>query len=295
MIVIYFYFLILFLVVFFIYLKPIYAILFFIFIYSLTQSYIDNRCNFYKNNQSIPIYTKEELYKELKHGDIVSNVYINHKYPYYLKYFNFFMAHLLLVIEENNEKYVIDTTNEYTNEKNIIIKKEVDNIVTNSKKIWYIKKTPLLEYLSNDIIKKQSIIIFRNPAIKLSLDSSNFDFTPTIDIPFFNLKTYYCTVLVGDILVKNKIISPSTKLFRHQTNDIIDQLQEKGYECFTLIYDNEANKSLQYDKKYHYKTPSYTSFLYFICIFLLLMIFFKNKLVIAYVFSIFFIIFFYLI
>lgn len=260
------------------YFKPIYAIFLFILLFLCFEYHIYIKSIIYKD-ETIPKYNKEELYDYLKHGDIVitKNIPFEYEILNSLKYFNYRLSHFSLIIEENNEKYIVDASwinyNKYTLDFKICE-------LTNTK--WFLSKIPLKEYLDKDNIL---IRLFRNNK-KLKIDIENID--NDIIIPIINKKFFYCTILIGNILSQNNIIKKSNKLFPYRTNDFINLLKDEGFESFILVYDNDngnGNKPKKYDpvcplKMYNliylillcllYKLKSKYIFLIFLCLFIII-------------------------
>jgi len=207
------------------------AILFYVILLIILKSHFKERVSFYLNNTAIPRYTKDQLYHELRHGDIINNSdFDSCKYKKIFSiwyYINYGIAHMMIILEENNEKYVLECIPEslLMNDKNIVYSE--NSIECN----WYIVKTPLMEYLST--CETQVMRVFRN-SVKLDISIPKRSF---VDLKI--VKITYCTLLIGDILVNNNIIPRSIKLFRHKTDDIISQLQKNGYESFLLIYSDK--------------------------------------------------------
>lgn len=203
------------------------GIIFFLIISYIFKLILDKKCYFYQNNPDIPRYNKEQLYQELQNGDIVNNVDFNNDWSIHLRYLNFRLSHMMMIIEENNEKYVIDFLPYCINDKRILRVEIVDYIFLGGEKKWYVTKTPLMEYLLNSNV--QIMRILRSPVKR------NYILRETAFIDLKFKKISYCTLLTGDILENNNIIK-TRKLFRHRPSDIIDQLQENGYESFLLIF-----------------------------------------------------------
>ena len=132
---------------------------------------------------------------------------------------------MMIILEENNEKYVLECLGDILNQKNIVYSENSAN------GIWHIIKTPLMEYLST--CETEVMRVFRN-SIKLDISIPK---RSVVDLKI--VKLTYCTLLIGDILVDNNVIPRSNKLFRHKTDDIISQLQKNGYESFLLIYSDK--------------------------------------------------------
>jgi len=198
----------------------------FLVLFSIFQFSYEKKCYFYKNNPDIPRYNKEQLYKELQHGDIVNNVDFTNERNH-LVYFNFSLIHLMMIIEENGEKYVIDALPYCINDKRILYVQMGYDIFSGGEQKWYVTKTPLMEYLLTSNV--QVMRILRSPI------NQEYIIPKTSFIDLYFKKITYCTLLTGDILVNNNIIK-TNKLFRHRPSDVIDQLQENGYESFLLIF-----------------------------------------------------------
>lgn len=109
--------------------------IFFLALFNIFQFFYDKKCNFYKNNPDIPRYDKEQLYKELQHGDIVNNLDFTSEYKP-IRYFNFRLSHLMMIVEENGEKYVIDFLPYCINDKRILRLEMVDDIFSGGEKKW---------------------------------------------------------------------------------------------------------------------------------------------------------------
>lgn len=209
------------------------ALLLFIIIVVLTQYDISRKSFFYTNDPNIPRYTSEQCFHEFRHGDIINNVTFktNSSYcPY--RYFNHRMAHCALIIEENGEKYVYENDHYHKKWDSRRIMSTSDSY--NNGTIWAVRKTLLMEYLKFNFT--QAIRIYRPPKYQppLIIPKNSTEFNP-IYVPILNKNIYYCTLLVGHILSYNKIIPVSSKFFRYQTNDLIDEIEKAGYTSFICI------------------------------------------------------------
>jgi len=261
------------------YFKPIHAIFLFILLFTCFEYHTYKKCIIYKD-EIIAKYNKEELYDYLRHGDIIITKNIPYKYEMInsLKYFNYRLSHSSLIIEENNEKYIVDASwinyNKYTLDSKICE-------FTNTK--WFLSKIPLKEYLDKDNILIR--LLRNNKKLKIDIDIKNI----YNDITIINKKVFYCTIFIGNILSQNNIIKKSNKLFPYRTNDFINLLKDEGFESFILVYDNSNNGNSNKPKKYDpvcplkvynliylillcllYKLKSKYIFLMFLCLFIII-------------------------
>lgn len=209
-------------------------IAFLLFILFLCTTQFDNyrKSYFYKDNHSIPRYSPEELYHECKHGDIIFNCrYYNPSINIFYHYFNYRISHGVMIIEENNKKYVLETNGSEIpwNSERIM---SISNDIYNNSCTWDIRKTLLIEYVK--IWNTQILHIYRQPTHIPPIQLPN-NMTTFYPISISKINIYYCTLLIGDILVHNHIIPTSTKLFRYQTSDLIYELKKSGYTSFLCI------------------------------------------------------------
>ena len=270
------------------YFKPIYAIFIFILLFACFEYHTYKKCIIYKE-ETIPKYNKEELYDYLKHGDVLICKFIPYQYkPSLYHYLNYNLSHFMMIIEENNEKYILDAIQDKflldINRKYIMKKIKSDIVFDNELKNWNLVKVPLKEYLYHDMILQ---VIRRDKHIEIK-DILN---TKELFIPLINIKYYYCCIFIGDILSKNNIIKKSNKLFPYRPNELIKLLKDEGFESFLIIYDNNKkensnrNKPKLYDsvcpkKMYNfiylillcllYKFKSNYIFLMFLCLFIII-------------------------
>jgi hypothetical protein len=266
------------------YFKPIYAIFLFIILFTCFEYHTYKKSIIYKD-ETIPKYNKEELYDYLKHGDVLICKFIPYQYKFsFYNYLNYNLSHFSLIIEENNEKYIVDAIQDRflldINRK--YIKKKIKSDISFDN--WNLVKVPLKEYLYHDMILQ---VIRRDKNIEIK-DILN---TKELIIPLLNIKYYYCCIFIGDILSKNNIIKKSTKLFPYVPNELIKLLKDEGFNSFLLIYDNNkkengnCNKPKLYDpvcplKKYNliylillcllYKLKSKYIFFMFLCLFIII-------------------------
>jgi len=152
------------------------------------------------------------IYNQFKHGDIVfTKEYIsNYSFTEAItQYFNYGIAHTLLVIEENGIKYLINATpGKY--------KKHILQTYTYVGK-WVIVKEPLL-----DFIKKFTCIyqVYRHPSPKPIRWSKRSH--PT-----------YCSQVVGSLLYDATMIQESEGLLSPYTPErLIELLLQNGYTYF---------------------------------------------------------------
>ena len=280
MIVNYIFILFLIFLVLFLYLKPVKAIFLFIIIVILFEYYIYKKCTYYIDYNK---YNKQYIYDYFRHGDII----ICKCFPYTYKifdiqnYMNYNLCHIMIIIEENNEKYIVEALpKKYTIYEDYIFKK-IENIDYILDKNWNMFKIPLMEYLNkpsidfmtNDI-KKTVFKVYRNPN-ELQIDI-NIN-TEYLDIPIIDKKIYYCTKFIGDILSENNIIKKSNKLIPYRPDDLIYLINNAGFNYNnTLIYDRDANDKY-IDKNIINKDTETNNYNIYLILFCLLLYIFFNK------------------
>jgi hypothetical protein len=186
--------------------------------------------NYFYNKRYVttPLWEKNQLIDYVTEGDII---FTNYEYIPYTKtlvpgrFFNGGLAHAGIIIVEQNEKYIVhsvpDKLYEYQ-KKDILLKHKFDLFQR-----WETIKQPLSEFIANS--KKISVYtIYRCPTknkIKI-----NYKPKPVLFNAF-----YYCTLIVGDTLVDHNYIKPSTSLlFRHVSDDLVQELLQNNYKPITL-------------------------------------------------------------
>ena len=175
------------------------------------------------SNKKLPRYTKDQVYNTLQHGDILNTKYYK---PFFgqkviAPCINFGNIHCCLVIEEQGEKYIIDSST-YKSYKEFEMVEHSDMLHT-----WTISKIPLREYLYATPV--QIFRVFRHPTKQIQIKASDFSFDPIYG------KLYYCSLFVGDLLLRNQCIPASSKICRYRPYELIHLLQKNGYEGFTFV------------------------------------------------------------
>ncbi len=187
------------------------------------QIYIRYRTNQYKNS---PKYTAQQLYHELQHGDIVfSYEYDSHHITnnILLKYFNYHLSHGSLIIEENGEKYLVESNPGETGD----LPHTITSVIQTGIGPWNITKTPLMEYIT--VYGTYVYQVFRNHQPVPFVYSEENHPTPSPS------SIYYCTMFVGDTLHSHGIIPASSRLLRYRPTELIQMLKDVGYQSFYLV------------------------------------------------------------
>lgn len=218
----------------FIWVRPIYLSILLLSVFMLvTQYHIHSKSLFYINDPTIPTYSIEQLHNELKHGDIINNNYYKYNPTLFLfKYFNYRLSHFAIIIEENNMKYVIESSGDRVGHYKKDIIYTIPNV--NNGDTWYIYKQPLLKWLYSN--PKQIIRIFRQPNNNIKIKVTNYDLTHPHILTFPIIgKCYYCTIIIGTILAKNKVINACSRLAPYRSNELVTLLLQAKYTSFLCI------------------------------------------------------------
>lgn len=167
----------------------------------------------------------QELYNIVKDGDFINtNSYsINSGFYNIIRYFNYGLAHCILIVNEKNCKYAIHShPGTYPFNEKYIINKFKNGVDT-----WLIIKEPFIEFLQRS---QHSIYnIYRNPLCKKKIKISD-TILYTKDYPII----FYCSMFIGDILVYNGIIPNSYRYFRFRTDELLSLLIDKGYKMIPV-------------------------------------------------------------
>jgi len=172
---------------------------------------------------NIPLWKKCELIEYFMEGDIIFTNYATLPIKSWwapATFFNGGLNHPGLIVEENNEKFIVhgipDKIFKY-DKKHVISKLDYDLFQN-----WEIVKQPLSEFIYN--FKEKSVCtVYRSPT-KNKIDLSLIEYKPLLFNTFF-----YCTILVGDILINHNYIKPSKTYFRHTSDDLVQNLLEQDY------------------------------------------------------------------
>lgn len=177
----------------------------------------------YCNNPSIPRYTIEDCEQRLQHGDVLNNNYFkNGDRTNFLKFqwFNYRLSHLVIVIEEEGKKYILESVSG----NNFDPKRCIGYWDSPNRKRsrWYITKQPLHEYLLVNYC--QVIRVLRHPRGKDMMipKGSLNSFQPNVGI-------VYCTMFVGKMLAVNGYIKECHRLFSYRTTPFIEQMMSNGF------------------------------------------------------------------
>ncbi len=174
--------------------------------------------------------TMDQLYHYLKHGDIVnSNNMIDRSFIDVFSYYNTGLCHCMMIIEENGIKYVLHAhSNNYPLYKKNIIKSSIPCIFSPG---WHIIKEPLLEFLHTS--EHSLYHIYRPPSSKKPIRIKNISFSHKrlLGKPF-----YYCTLLHAELLVKHGHIPPSSRYYPYRIDELVQALQENGYQFVSVHY-----------------------------------------------------------
>ncbi len=175
--------------------------------------------------------TYQELYSLLQHGDVINTNSYRNDTSYFstFRYFNYGLAHCALIIEEKGVKYIVHShPNNYPIHKSNIKHVHKKDVFVSK---WYVIKEPLLEFL---ITSQHSIYHIYTPPSgqkKIRVPESQLVARP---IPALGTSIYYCTILIGDILVYNGCIPPSWRYFRFRTDELLSLLCEHGYNMTSV-------------------------------------------------------------
>lgn len=200
----------------------------------LTQGLMYRQAYFYCNNLSIPRYTLADCEAMLQHGDVINNMYFrNADKLNFLKFqsFNYRLSHLAIVIEENGQKYVLESiSGKMFDPKRIT----ATSHPVNGGKKWYITKQPLHEYLI--VNYTQCIRILRHP------NGKSFRVPPGLLTTFQPIKTRltgeltYCTMFAGRFLAMNGVTKQCTRMFPYRSIPYLEHMQSNGFsESFFFI------------------------------------------------------------
>jgi hypothetical protein len=211
---------------------PLYAISIVIIIIIVINEYILPDISYSFQEKNIPRYTKEQMLHTIKHGDIITTCPYK-KQKNMSRYFNHGFSHMCIVVEEQGQKWVIESYKDDSIDGFFPPHRVIADIIKSKEpfqseiKNWYKIKTPFIEYLLLD--QNTCYCIYRHP--------TNPPIHVTEDMYYYPQQTInYCTLLVGNILYKNGVIPKSSKYFRYQTNEIIQFLSDAGYESFYLLH-----------------------------------------------------------
>ena len=179
----------------------------------------------YNNRYSnIPSWKKRELMDYVKEGDVIFSNYSKLPLTTCLipaRFFNGGLSHTGIVVEENNEKFILhsipDKLYKY-NKKYVIPKQHNYDLFQN----WEIVKQPLSEFMFR--CKEKSVYtIYRSPT-KNKINLSLIQYQPLLFNTFF-----YCSILIGDTLINHNYIKPSRTYFRHTSDELVQDLLEQDY------------------------------------------------------------------
>ena len=206
------------------YLPVMYAMLVWVILFTCGMCYLI----YYSHSthyQNIPRHRPHEVESMLKHGDVIftSNYHVSGAMTYISKaVINFRCNHTSIIIEENNQKYVIETNKDKLFSRHIF--KTYRSKLNNT---WNAYKIPLREFL----ISYPSVVIriFRNEQVPFVFEIKDVYFEPIID------SYYYCSVLTGHLLEKNGLIPPAKKLFRYRARELISLLRQSGYKGYEIV------------------------------------------------------------
>jgi len=137
-----------------------------------------------------------------------------------LKYFNYNISHGSLIIEENGEKFLIESNPGLQSD----FPHRTVSVYQTLNGPWNVIKIPLMEH-----IMTYGTFIYQvlRPETPIPL---------TLYYPEPSTSTlYYCTMLVGDMLHHHGVIPKSTRLARYRTTELIQLLKEAGYNTFYLM------------------------------------------------------------
>ena len=184
----------------------------------------------YLSHHATP-FSMEQLYHFVKHGDVINTNSIPTKQPFYgmYRYFNYSIAHCLLIIEENGEKYVLHThPNTYPVNTSHILNTFTEDIISSE---WHLVKEPLLEFLHTS--EHSLYHIYRPPPNKKPIRIKQLSFCPKT---LFNKPFYYCTLMISDLLVQHGHIPPSSRYYTYRTDEFVQSLKHNGYQLYTVSY-----------------------------------------------------------
>ena len=175
----------------------------------------------------------EQFHKFVQHGDILNTTSISIKQPFYgmYRYFNYGIAHCLLIIEENGEKFVLHThPNTYPINPSTIIQTFKKDIISPE---WHLIKEPLRDFLHTS--EHSLYHIYRPPShrkpIRINYDKLSFSPRQLFAKPF-----YYCTLLIADLLVSYGHIPPAMMYYPYRTDELVQALQKNGYHLHAVSY-----------------------------------------------------------
>lgn len=209
------------------YLPPAYSILTALLIIYWIDQYLLYMISYSYQDKNIPRYSSEQMIQLLQHGDIINSTpYLRQQNKN--KYFNYMFAHVSIVIEEDNKKYVVESYHDYKTSNFIPPSRIIKKGVFNKNQNWYVVKVPLEEFFLLD--RTQCYCIYRHPNPKL------IKYDPSmIKLPEEGGR-YYCTLTVSDILLENNIINKSMQIYPYRTTELLDALASKGYKNFYCVH-----------------------------------------------------------
>lgn len=181
--------------------------------------------SFYNNRYTnIPLWKKSNLIEYLKEGDIIFQCYS--RLPLTLStcvkpalLCNGGLSHVAIVLEENKKKFLLHCVPNKMfkyKKKDIIPKPDYNFLITD----WEIIKQPLSDFINSS---SSVYTIYRSPT-KNKINIEMLQFKPIL----FNT-VFYCSIMIGDILVDHNYIKPSTFFARHIPDKLIENLLEHGY------------------------------------------------------------------
>ncbi len=209
------------------YLPPVYSILAALLIVYWIDQYLLYSISYSYQNKNLARYSTEQMIQLLQHGDIINSTpYVRQQNKN--KYFNYMFAHVSIVIEEDNQKYIVESYHDYNTPNFIPSSRILKQGTFNKNQHWCVVKIPLAEYFLLD--RTQCYCIYRHPNPK------PIKYEPSmITIPKEG-ERYYCTLTISDILLKNNIIDKSLQIYPYRTTELLDALGSKGYKSFYCVH-----------------------------------------------------------
>jgi hypothetical protein len=210
------------------------ALLFTIFLIILLHTLISKQK--YSDMSTHHHVNRHTIYNNLQHGDIIFSCVQNERgkiskgsFDFLLLPLNYGLTHMGVIKEEDGVKYIIDghhlgKKNEYT-----LLEKPMTVFGGPTFRIY---KTPLIHLLNSSY--GQAYHVFRHPTYTLNVPN-------TVMIPD-NRWLYFCSSAVYPVLEQNDLIhKESEKVLSYQPDSIMNQLADKGYQCFYMIHDRELD------------------------------------------------------
>ncbi len=179
---------------------------------------------------------RHTLYHNLQHGDILFSCPHNEKgklikssFDFLLLPLNYGLTHMCLIKEEEGIKYIIDGHHMGKKDEHTLVERPMTVFGGPTFRLY---QTPLMHFLNTSY--GNAYQVFRHPSYTLQVPT-------TFTIPD-NRWLYFCSSAVYPVLEQNHLIhKESEKVLSYQPDSIMNQLADKGYQCFYMVHDRELD------------------------------------------------------